>query len=50
MICYNAWAELRSPNTRFLKMQFGDFETKCRLELPLGILNSSFIRPVKTDL
>ena len=32
------------------KKQFLDFETKCRLELPLGILNSTFIRPVKTDL
>ena len=31
---------------------FWNFETKCRLEieLPLGILNSTFIRPVKTDL
>ena len=46
----NAWAELRSPNTRMLKKQFWDFETKCKLELPLGILNSTFIRPVKTDL
>ena len=32
-----------------LKNQFGDFETKYRLELPLGILNSTYIRPVKTD-
>ena len=32
-----------------LKKQFWDFETKCRLELLLGILNSTFIRPVKTD-
>ena len=38
------------PNIRMLKKQFWDFETKCRLELPLGILNSTFIRPVKTDL
>ena len=30
--------------------QFLEFETKCRLELPLGILNTTFIRPVKTDL
>ena len=27
----NAWAELRSPNTRMLKNQFWEFETKCRL-------------------
>ena len=33
-----------------LKKQFWDFEKKCRLELPLGILHSTFIRPVKTDL
>ena len=33
-----------------LKKQFWDFETKCRLELPLRILNSTFIRLVKTDL
>ena len=38
------------PNTRMLKKQFWDFETKCRLGLPLGILNSTFIRQVKTDL
>ena len=46
----NAWEELCSPNMCMLKKQFWDFETKCRLELPLGILNSTFIRPVKTDL
>ena len=33
-----------------LKKQFWDFETNCRLELLLGILNSIFIRPIKTDL
>ena len=30
-----------------LKKQFWDFETKCRLELPLGILNSTLTRPLK---
>ena len=52
IVCLNVWAELRSPNTRMLKMQFWNFEMKCRLEHPLGILNlnSTFIRPVKTDL
>ena len=30
MVCQNAWAELRGPNTRMLK--FCEFETKCRLE------------------
>ena len=29
--CQNAWAEIRSPNTRTLKNQFWEFETKCRL-------------------
>ena len=43
-------AELRSPKTRILKKQFWDFETKCRLELPFGIINSTFIRPVKTKM
>ena len=33
-----------------LKKQFWDFETKCRLELLLGILNSTFIRPVRAAL
>ena len=32
----NAWAESRSPNTRMLKKQFWDFETKCRLEIQEG--------------
>ena len=50
IVCQNAWAELRSPNMGMFKKQFWDFETKCRLELPLGILKSTFIRPVKTDL
>ena len=50
IVCQNAWVEFRSPNTRVFKKQFWDFETKCRLELQLGILNCTFIRPVKTDL
>ena len=30
IVCYNAWVDLRRPNTRMLKNLFWEFETKYR--------------------
>ena len=50
----NLYAKMRGRDyvvqTRACSKQFWDFESKCRLELLLGNLNSTIIKSVKTDL
>ena len=31
IVCYNAWEDLSNPNIRMFKVQFCEFEMKCRL-------------------